>query len=325
MMGVMKQSLVAPPSFVISGRDPSDEAVEAIKLLTGGSDAADLLVQNSINLYVRQMLSTSALGLEIPVPLLPGALSPKRIKNLLPPSAAKKIKFVDRTCSKWCAIQRYLDPVLEDVKGASRPSDRERTPTSIAQELMSHVYSITLSVSRKAPAIIPPVPMVELVGRLEEISLSSESRARLAVLKGVAACFERKPEIPALVCQPYLAGIISERMEEILEDAYLLEASRLRTFFSPGANWAALRRDLRKVLGWVLRNRGWAKQAVRLGEQVVAVPGQMGVVTDALAAIGVAAGQKSCPVLLDETHKTWTGGNTVIQIKYPSAVAVFLP
>jgi hypothetical protein len=321
----MERSLVAPPSFVIPGRNPSVEAIDAITLLTGASDAADLLVQSSLDLYVRQMLSTSTLRLEVPVPLLPGALLLKRIKTLLPPSAARRIKFVDRTCGKWDAVQRYLKPVLDDARGASRPSEGERKPESIVRELMGHVYSISLSVSRKAPAIVPPVPMLELIERLEEISLTSESRARLAVLRGVAACFERHSEIPALVCKPQLGVPLSERIEEILEDAYLLEASRLRTFFSPGANWAALRRDLRKTLGWVVRNRGWAKQAVRLGEQVVTVPGQTSVVTDALAEFGLAAGQESCPVLLDETHNAWKGGNTVIQVKYPGAVALFLP
>lgn len=324
-MGMMQRSLVAPPSFVIPGRDPSAEMIDAIKLLTGASDAADLLVQNSLELYVRQMLSTSTLRLEVPVPLLPAALSPKRIKTLLPPSAAQRIKFVDRGGGKWDSVQKYLEPVLEDVRGMSPSTERERKPESIVRELMGHVYSISLSVSRKAPAIVPPVPMLELVARLEEISLSSESRARLSVLRGVAACFERQSEIPALVCKPQLAAPLSERIDEILEDAYLLEASRLRTFFSPSANWAALRRDLRKTLGWVVRNRGWAKQAVRLGEQVVTVPGQTSVITDALAEIGLVAGKKSSPVLLDETHNAWKGGNAVIQIKYPNAVALFLP
>jgi hypothetical protein len=258
-------------------------------------------------------------------PLLPGALSPKRIKRLLPPSAARRIKFVDRGSGKWFAVERYLQPVLDDARRASRSSEGERKPESLVRELMGHVYSISLSVSKKAPAIVPPVPMLDLVERLGQFSLSSESRARLAVLKGVAACFERHSEIPALVCKPQLAVPLSERIDEILEDAYLLEASRLRTFFSTGANWAALRRDLRKILGWVVRNRGWAKQAVRLGEQVVTVPGQTSLVTDALAEIGLVAGQESCPVLLDGTHNAWKGGNTVIQIKYPGAIALFQP
>ena len=128
-----------------------------------------------------------------------------------------------------------------------------------------------------------------------------------------------------LVCRTRLEAPLIERIDEILEDAYLLEASKLRMFFSPGANWAALRRDLRILLSWVIRNRGWAKNAFRLGEQIVTVPGQIGVVADALLEIGVPAPAESYPVLLEETHHAWKGDSAVIQLKYPHAVAVFPP
>jgi len=110
--------------------------------------------------------------------------------------------------------------------------------------------------------------MLELIRRLENVPLSGEARIRLSLIKGLAVCFERQDGIPALVRRPHLVAGLSERIDEILEDAYLLEASRIRTFFSPGANWAALRRDLRRVLAWVARNRSWARDAVRPGEQL---------------------------------------------------------
>ena len=216
---------------------------------------------------------------------------------------------------------RYLQPVRMDVEGLEAASESERDPESLVEELASHLYFIALSASKKAAAVVPPVPMLELLDRLERFSLSSESRTRLAVLRGVAACFRQEDGIPVLVCEPRLATPLSEMIEEILEDAYLLEASKLRTFFSPAANWAALRRDLRRILGWVIRHRTWAKGAVHLGEQVVAVPGQVGTITDLLGEIVVPP--EGCPILLTDSHSAWKGDRTVVQLKYPGAVAVF--
>ena len=254
---------------------------------------------------------------------MPATLKPGRVKKLLPPSATRRIKFVDRTSTTWLAVERYMEPVLENLREIDASSEGDRKPASLVRELTSHLYFVSLSATRRAAAIVPPVPMLELLDRLTRFPLSSESQARLAILRGVAACFERKAGVPVLVCRTRLEAPLIERIDEILEDAYLLEASKLRMFFSPGANWAALRRDLRILLSWVIRNRGWAKNAFRLGEQIVTVPGQIGVVADALLEIGVPAPAESYPALLEETHHAWKGDSAVIQLKYPHASPSF--
>jgi|GEM_PF-5241249 len=137
----MERSIIAPLSVIVPGRDPSAEAINAIKLLTGSpNDDVDLLVQSSLELYVRQMLSTNTLRLEMPVPLLPDALSPKCIKNLLAPSAAKRIEFVDSRSRTWLAVVKYLQPVFDDARGAPPLSETRRDPESNINELVSHVY-----------------------------------------------------------------------------------------------------------------------------------------------------------------------------------------
>lgn len=292
-------------------------------MLMGRAGAADSFVQDSLELYARQMLALCALRLEVPRPFLPSTLTPSRIKKLLPPSAARRIRFVDRRSTKWSAIERYVRPVLEDVGELAPASENERDPASLTYELASHVYSIALSTLGRAQAVVPPVPMPELLDRLGQFPMSSEARARLAVLRGVAGCFERKTEIPVLVCRPGLAEALSESIDEVLDDAYLLEASRLRTFFSPAANWAALRRDLRKILRWIVRNRPWARNAIRVGEQAVAIPAELGIIADALAEVGAPAPANSSPVLLESAHQYCGESNSVIQLKYPGAVALF--
>jgi len=52
----MQPSLIVPPSLVIPGRDLSVEMIDAVRVLTNASDAADALVKRSLELYVRRLV-----------------------------------------------------------------------------------------------------------------------------------------------------------------------------------------------------------------------------------------------------------------------------
>jgi hypothetical protein len=258
--------------------------------------------------------------------MLPAALSADRIKRLLPPTAAARIHLIDKGGRRWDAVKQYIKPVAVDVmRDGGPPPPPTRTPESLCRELAAHAYSISLSLAQGSAAIVPPVPMLDLINELEPLAADPEAKARLAMIRGVATNFAHREDMPALVCLPHATEKLSDRIDEILEDAYLLEASKLRTFFAPGANWAALRRDLRKILSWVVRNRSWATGMFRVGQQTLAVPTQADAVAEALVNMGGSAGQKNSPVLLLDTHAQWTGPDTVVQVKYPGGLGVFLP
>ena len=143
------------------------------------------------------------------------------------------------------------------------------------------------------------------------------------MLAGLASRFTATESIPALVCEPKAAHTLPGRLDEILEDAYLLKASKLRTFFSPDANWAALKRDLRQTLEWIAENREWANGVVRLGTQTIGLPSvPLETAFELLGQVGVDPPFR-VPALIYLDDYGWHAGATVIQIKYPGAVAVY--
>ncbi|HDH13023.1 MAG TPA: hypothetical protein ENG83_12635 [Nitrospirae bacterium] len=319
----MEYNLITPPTFVIEGTPDSPDSIEAIKVLTGDSEASDELITKSLELYIRQMLSSNTLSLSIPSTYLPKTLGKEKFKKVLAKSLFKRIKFIDNKHSTWDAIKKYHNPIIEDIKDIKQNNPNERTPKSLVDELIAHVYSISLSIKRKSPAIIPPDSMEELIERLNAYSLGSESKARLTVLNGISNCFEKKEDIPVLVCRPNLAIPLADRIDEIMEDAYLLEVSKLRTFLSLESNWVSIKRDIRKILNFIIKNRSWAKNIVQIGTQTIGIPKETGAVIDALYEIGLVGAQNSCPVLIKGNEKTWQGESNVLQIKYPGALAFF--
>src|ERR1041384_4680400 len=75
--------------------------------------------------------------------------------------------------------------------------------------------------------------------------VASLARARLATIAGLFSSLRAgQGDIPSLSVIPTgKAGILTERVHELAEDAYLLEASAVRRFLGLGSNIAALRRD----------------------------------------------------------------------------------
>ena len=95
--------------------------------------------------------------------------------------------------------------------------------------------------------------------------VSSESQSRISVMRGLFGLFTEVTDVPRLQCFARAKQSFKERIDEILEDAYLLEASHLRRFFGFGANLASIRRDLRKLVRFIAENRRWAKGVLAAG------------------------------------------------------------
>ncbi|MHC4474023.1 MAG: hypothetical protein ACYTEL_00150 [Planctomycetota bacterium] len=116
-----------------------------------------------------------------------------------------------------------------------------------------------------------PKRTLSLVSQLGALSeLDAECHARLATIAGMLNCFEQNTDGPYLRFLPHATGVpISERLEEIMEDSHLLEASRLRRFLGVKQNVASIKRDLRKVLSHICQKSAWAKGLVGIGSATI--------------------------------------------------------
>ena len=133
------------------------------------------------------------------------------------------------------------------------------------------LYLLTLATKLKSEVLLPPAEALLHLSRIERHNLqNSEARARASVLMGLFNAFECAIEGPVLHYRPRIGKLaITERIDEILQDAYLLDASRLRRFLGVKSNVASVKRDLHKLLSYISSNRRWAKGLFSVGSITV--------------------------------------------------------
>jgi hypothetical protein len=106
-------------------------------------------------------------------------------------------------------------------------------------------------------------------------------------------------EIPGFTCRDGVNVVFTERISEILEDAYLIEASRLRLFFGIQPNIASLKRDLRKILTFIVRRRSWARRALGVALQAASFAKDPSELADAVLSIIPDVNTLRGPIILD--------------------------
>lgn len=243
------------PAFTVSMIETSLELAGHSKGETGRTRLAD-----SVEIYIRRMVSHCAVGVHIPYTASEQWLRPRTIKSLLAPSSRKRIQFVDQRHRLWDAVVDYLRPLYESI-GANN-----------ALELLAwDLYVITLATRYKTEVTLSPERTLLLISELDKLSeLNAECRMRLATIAGILNCFEPNTDGPFLRFFPRATEVlIYERLEEIMEDAYYLEASRLRRFLGVKQNVASIKRDLRKVLSHISHKSAWAKGLVGIGSATI--------------------------------------------------------
>jgi hypothetical protein len=137
--------------------------------------------------------------------------------------------------------------------------------------------------------------------------------------------------VPGLSFVPgSLAARICERLDDIMADAYLLEASYLRKLFGLRQNIASVRRDLRSLTSFIAKNRPWAKGIVKVAWQTGFVGSDA--VAEAIEAIATLP-HRRVPLCIDprrhiralgvtESEMLWTvwpiddGGGDAIRISW---------
>ena len=231
-------------------------------------DAHDLDLANAtgaLELYLRNMIEACAY--RVCIPAYGGSMwaSPDRLKRLLSPSGKARLQFVDRRHSTWAAIEQYLLPAWQDLAEVRRletEQDRQYTAHRL-QRVAWNLYLLALATQRHCEVPLSVTETLRDIDHLGAIpALSSESRNRLSAVRGLFALFTELTDIPGFQCVADPEHSLRERIEDILEDAYLLEASHLRRFFGLKANIASVKRDLRKIVQFVAKNRPWAKGVI---------------------------------------------------------------
>ncbi|WP_155325534.1 hypothetical protein [Desulfosarcina ovata] len=210
--------------------------------------------------YSRQMVSQFSLEVQVPYIKLSPVKNAAAIKNRISPSLRKRLKIIDRRNNYWDAIKRYFEPIRRDIS-----EDINEFSNSIPLKklflLTWLVYMIVLGSKKGADVAVDPNHNKDLCDALLTFpKLSSESKSRLSVVRGIFAAYRDSELVPSLMYVPSITvGRVAERIDEILDDAYMIEASNLRRFFGLRQNIASVRRDLRSLTRFIVKNRPWAK------------------------------------------------------------------
>ena len=247
------------------------------------------VLASSIEAYLRCLVTHCAVRIHIPAFADRKWHSPGLVKSLLAPTTRKHIVFVDRQGALWDAICQFLSPV-------SSASADDKCVSAFAWDL----YMLVLATRYKGEAAVSPERFIANAAKLDKSSsISAEGRARLARLVGLLQLFDTGRVAPSLRVRPDVGPHeVSRRIAEILEDAYLLEASQLRRLFGLKQNVTSIRRDLRKLLEFIVRSRSWARGLVSLSStQLIGGDSGLKVMETLLDMLPVLEGSLSQPVL----------------------------
>lgn len=289
--------LLVSPAFVIKGNLISLDEVDAVASAAFGEkkskllypDAAVRAVSSSMEYYIRWMLTSCAFGISFPAYTGSAWAKPRRLKSILTPSLRVRTTFLDKDGKIWSAVDRYFEPMRADFLrySASLPFGR---PERLFFRLIWtawDVYKLILATRNHCETDIDPYWRTSNINVLlsSRYEWSRESQARWAVLATLFRNYSINEEIPSLFCLSMDPQLFSERVDEILEDAYLLEASTLRKLFGLRENITAIRRDLRKLLKFIVGKRSWAKGLLGLGSQGLSLAQSSGAVLDEIGKI----------------------------------------
>ncbi len=258
-------------------------------------------VGSPLEFYVRSMLCACASSISIPAYGRAMWASPRQIKSGLSESAAKKLKFIDPNHTVWTALEKYLKPIYEDLKKAFSKEITERGGSTPLNRIAWDLYLLLLATRGHSEVPIAPSRTLSDIDSLNRESvLRAESRTRLAIVRGIFALYTEASDIPGFRCLPTIGQSLSERLDEILDDAYLLDASRLRRFFGLQSNTRAIKRDLRKLTAFIAKRRPWAKGAIMAASQSATLANSSAEVIDKVIDLfPELTSDASTPVLID--------------------------
>lgn len=264
--------LTYPTPATASGCSP--EFAGGLAAIFGDPSIAPInagVVSESMELYIRAMLESCAHTVKIPALSDITYLQPQRIKSMLSPSFRKRFVVLDRRHSAWNNIVEYLKIVALELKELPFEDARWKELGKL-DELCWNSYLLILAAREMSDVLIDPEYVVSLIDQIPNCHLSGESKARLSVLRGIFSLYRNHTSVPGLHCVARSGIRLRDRLDEIMEDAYLLEASSLRRFLGIGSNIASIKRDLRRLTKFIVGNRSWAKDVVETLDKRLPLP-----------------------------------------------------
>ena len=312
--------VICSPTLVMPDKDQMPALFALLEKGTGQGridPSAVTAVTSSLEFYIRKMLSACACEISFPSHSRSYWANPQRLKSLLSRTSRKRLIFIDRSNATWSVVCQYFEPVTRDVKNYLPKGDIRGEPAyhKMLNETAWNFYLLVLATRRRSEVTLFPYEIVTSIGKLLDLpQLCSESKIRLSILQGIFSLFRKREAIPGFRCSPIAGLAFAERIDEILEDAYLLEASCLRRFFAIKSNVASIRRDLRKLLSFITKNRQWAKGILAVASHASFLPASSEQVTEKLLGIlSNLPGDPTAPVLIEPSGETF--GNYFMAIE----------
>jgi len=272
-------TIVAPVSFLVDAPSGAEKILTSLNTLDTFCKTLRSLQQQklvfgaTVEAYLRRMVGQCALSVKL-THVRPLFRSSQDLRALFSPSIRKRVSLVDRRKTTWDAVRSYIHPISHDLSDASKNIHKNKHQKDQIDLLAWHLYLLCLAAKHAGEVPLAAAQALDNARRIDaECSphLSAESQARLGVITGVIEGLSQPVEAPSLRLRPNIAAnAVRERIEEILEDSYLLEASRLRRFLGLRQNIAAVQRDLRLVLRAIRDHSKWARGLVEVGASLLA-------------------------------------------------------
>ena len=260
-------------------------------------------VVSGLELHVQRMIAACACKVYMPAQSSSMWTSPARVKSLLSPSINKRLQYLDKRHSLWTDIEHYFLPISKDINKSSHPDpNKKHFMTHCLDKIVWNFYLLTLATKQECEAPISPTVILNYIDQLLSTKImSQESKLRLSVIRGIFGLFTSVDAIPGfkfISIKPFPS--LLERIDEVLEDAYLLEASTLRKFLSLKTNIKSIKKDLRKLMHFISKNKSWAKGLLSVSSQTISVASApMQVMEKIIEVIPGLQGECSPPFLID--------------------------
>jgi hypothetical protein len=275
--------------YYLALRDPSPEGVaraareltkdlalrSALSAMAGQTKPAGEWYDGSalaatVEVYVRYLLSECAYRVMQPAFERNALAAPAKLRRLLPRSMGQRTRFLDTKGRLWRDVLKYMAPLRHDLAA------HRRGPSCMYVAALNDsawgFYMLALAARNHSDVLLSAAEVIKATEVLLSYDgICSESKTRLAIIKGIFALYRATADVPVLACCAGSGTPLIERVDEILEDAHLLEASHVRRFLGLGSNVATVRRRLRQVLTFITKHRKWATGVVSLGSQTAAI------------------------------------------------------
>lgn len=242
-----------------------------------------------LDLLAHALLSASAHKIIIPTAKRVRAREIEHIIKTYPPSLAQRIQLVDENGAICKKIFTFLEPVSQQIDFSRRNDRQRRLPILNCWEALSLVanflYKLAIASKYQAEADVSELQHLDdHLLLLESYVENEEAKFRLEQIHGIYNLYEKPKEIDALAFAPNNKIPIYHRVNDLLDDAKIVELSENRFLLGiPSKVTIAIlriRKNVREILAKkkYINELSAAQQLVRIARP----PDHVSVVLDSM-------------------------------------------